>query len=545
MNFSAAIRFFDPYFRKPWQVTTFAGVLILLLCLQAQFKPLGDFGNYWYGSKFLTQGTFDLSIYDPFTFNARIEGAGEKQVFLNYTPIPPATALIYTPFVIFEPALAKLIWNLSTSALFLWSLFRLFRFYRISFRWVLLAVLVFFFPIKSNIDQGQTYLLLFFLLAEGWMAYEREQYWKAIFFWMPGIVLKIFPAFVLIYILLRRDFKTAAWLVASVLAFCGLTMLFIAPEIWKYYLTEVLMRIGDGAINDPYAHSYQSLQVLLKNIFIPDDLLNSDAPFDSSSAYLVIYAFMRGMVVFLLITHLINQHTHLDKLVITVLAALLLTGYGSTYSLIFLMVIFPAIISRGAFTRWNVMQLVLVVFACSIPVHLLTTAPLLWAFPRLYALLFLFFVLTLHTNRIFPRPAWIMGLFVIVITFFTSLHVVKSQPGKWVSNAQPLLNGAMDVSPDLKLGTVMLHTQARDVKGETIQTYYTSMLSTDTLPIHFTRHEIRVNGRVFSFPKEQIAGAYAGYEKDELTIYYLSDWMRGPGFYALRVVRMPARGRGK
>jgi hypothetical protein len=545
MKFSAAIRFFDPYFRKPWQVATVAGLLILWLCIQAHVKPLGDFANYWYGSKFLTQGTFDLGIYDPFTFNARVEGAGASNVFLNYTPIPPATALVYTPFVIFEPTLAKLIWNLITSALFIWGLFRLFRFYHISFRWILLALPVFFFPIKSNIDQGQTYLLLFFLLAEGWMAYEREQYWKAIFFWMPGIVLKIFPAFVLIYILLRRDFKTAALLVATVLTFCGLTTVLIAPEIWKYYLTEVLMRIGDGAINDPYAHSYQSLQVLLKNIFIPDDLLNGDAPFDSSSAYLVIYAFMRGTVVFLLITHLINQHTHLDKLVITILAALLLTGYGSTYSLIFLMMIFPAMISRGVFSGWNVMQLLLVCLACFIPVHLLATAPLAWAFPRLYLLLFLFFLLTIHTNRIFPRPAWIMGLLVIAITFFSSLHVVKSQPGKWVSNAQPLLSGAMGVSYDSKLGTVMLHTQARDVRGEARHGYYTSILHTDTLPVDFSRHEIRVKGRVFSFPKEQVAGAFAGYEGEDLAIYYLSDWMRGPGFYALRVMRMPAREREK
>ncbi|MGL4598733.1 MAG: glycosyltransferase family 87 protein [Bacteroidia bacterium] len=545
MNFSASIRFFDPYFRKSWHVAMLAGVFMLLLCIQAQFKPLGDFGNYWYGSKLLTQGSFDLGVYDPFTFNERVAGAGEQQVFLNYTPIPPATALAYTPFVIFQPHVAKLIWNILTSVLFVWSLFRLFRFYRISFRWILLALPVFYFPIKSNIDQGQTYTLLFFLLAEGWMAYEREKFIPAVLFWTPGILLKIFPAFVLIYIFIRRDFKTAVLLLGAVLSIAGLSMIFIAPEIWQYYCSEIVMRISDGAINDPYAHSYQSIQVLLKNIFLPDDLLNPDAPFNSSSAYLVIYAFMRGALVFLLTTHLINRHTHLDKLFVIILAALLLTGYGSTYSLIFLMIIFPTLISRGIFSRWNLMQLLLVVLACSIPVHWLSSAPLTWAFPRLFLLLFLFLVLTLNTNRIFPRAAWLMGLLVVAFTFFTSLHLVQSQPGKWVSNEQPLLNGKMDALHDFKLGTVSLQTLARDVTGETTQVYYTSIFHSDTLALKFSRHEISVAGRTFSFPKEQIAAAYAGYEQDQLAIYYLSDWSRGPGFYALRVMRVPLRWRSK
>ena len=39
-----------------------------------------------------------------------------------------------------------------------------------------LLPLLFFIPIKNNLLFGQVYFLLFFLLSESWVAYEKKQF---------------------------------------------------------------------------------------------------------------------------------------------------------------------------------------------------------------------------------------------------------------------------------------------------------------------------------------------------------------------------------
>jgi hypothetical protein len=46
-------------------------VVLLALVIHSINKPIGDFGNYYYGSAFLKDGQFGDWVYNPSLFNLR------------------------------------------------------------------------------------------------------------------------------------------------------------------------------------------------------------------------------------------------------------------------------------------------------------------------------------------------------------------------------------------------------------------------------------------------------------------------------------------
>src|SRR5688572_25566477 len=92
-------------------------ILPLLLCTTLLFftkdKPIGDFGNYYYGSKVWKEGKDASLLYsDAHWFNEQIRSYGEKDYFENYAPVPPISLIVYYPFTFFESHTAKIIFNL-------------------------------------------------------------------------------------------------------------------------------------------------------------------------------------------------------------------------------------------------------------------------------------------------------------------------------------------------------------------------------------------------------------------------------------------------
>ncbi|MES1182053.1 MAG: hypothetical protein ABUL44_04590, partial [Flavobacterium sp.] len=85
-----------------------AGTLMLYFSF---LLPLSDYGNYYYGSKFLAAGKFSAAVYDPWSFNQMIQAAGHFELYENYTPVPPFSLVAYLPFVFFDPETSKFIFG--------------------------------------------------------------------------------------------------------------------------------------------------------------------------------------------------------------------------------------------------------------------------------------------------------------------------------------------------------------------------------------------------------------------------------------------------
>ena len=120
------------YFQQPYESSkskfypfyyTPLVVLLLALVLRAINKPVGDFGNYYYASKFLLNSQFGDWVYDPSVFNLKIYELGQRDFFLNYNP-PPIVAIFYLPFTLFNVVWAKTIWNLLNCFILIFCLYR-------------------------------------------------------------------------------------------------------------------------------------------------------------------------------------------------------------------------------------------------------------------------------------------------------------------------------------------------------------------------------------------------------------------------------------
>ena len=171
-------------------------------------NPIGDFGNYYYGSKIFIDGKFSILNYKSIIhFNTQILAYGETNFFENYIPVPPFSILFYLPLVFFKSITAKLVFNLLTLILFCFSLARVLKILNINSWVIVLLPIVFFGPLYNNIIQGQSYLLVAALLIEAYIASEKNKFFLTSLLIGLCICLKIFPAIFLIYFLLKRQYK--------------------------------------------------------------------------------------------------------------------------------------------------------------------------------------------------------------------------------------------------------------------------------------------------------------------------------------------------
>lgn len=216
MNFKLKTNEYDSLKQYFWLIP-----LITLLAYSiniAIHKPIGDFGNYYYGSKFLAEGNWGTWIYEPAKFNLAIYDLGERNFFLNYTPVPPFSSIIYLPFTLFNASDAKLIWNILNSLLFIFTIYRLQKTHTVHYLFWCLIPVFFFTPIRNTITEGQSYFLILFLLVEGYLQYSKGRVWLMALLWALSIHLKISPAIVLLFLLFNKDFKASVQLiVASIL----------------------------------------------------------------------------------------------------------------------------------------------------------------------------------------------------------------------------------------------------------------------------------------------------------------------------------------
>ena len=216
---------------------------------------------------------------------------------------------------------------------------RLVLFYNIKPVYLILLPILFFIPIKNNLLFGQVYFLLFFLLSESWLAYEKKQFKTMAIFLGFAILLKVFPVLLVLLFLFKKEFKPLLFTVL----FCGIltaiTIAFTGLEIWLFYFKTVLSKASDGEIATAFVDNYQSVFMFLKRMLVADVVENPNAIIVIPQLF---PALLLGFKVALLaIGFYISRKTSDSMLVISywILAMLLLSPYGSTYT--FILLIFP------------------------------------------------------------------------------------------------------------------------------------------------------------------------------------------------------------
>ncbi|MCU0432408.1 MAG: DUF2029 domain-containing protein [Bacteroidia bacterium] len=399
-------------------------VLVFLLGIAAvvycYHKPLSDFGNYYYGAAFMQKNDYRL-VYDVHRFNEAVSMAGGRDLFLDHTSVPPQTPLFYKPFSYLpDPFLARGVFNVLGVCCFAFMLYRLLRQYAaLSFPRSLVLLAAMAYPLYQNIAFGQTYLFVASLLIAAWLAHLRSRNIMAGVWLALAVVLKITPVVLLLFFVVRRQWKLVLSCAAAYLLLSGAAMLVYGTEVFEMYYLHLLPRIADGYINDPYSASYHGFVVLLRHLGQFDAVLNPHPPMQLSGNAIVLLnlALLLPLLAVALFRSGISRPGETGAFVLLLLFLFLGSGYFSTYSLLVLPPFF-ILHRKGAAP---VTQLVLLLVICAVPPRVLEYAPVALQHFKLYALLLLF---ALAASRP-ERGVRMNAVAAVLVLLFAALQLAK------------------------------------------------------------------------------------------------------------------------
>jgi len=504
---------------------------LLLLCgfylCQAMAFPTHDFANYYFGGKFLAEGHFNSAIYFPYEFNKAISNSGHSGVFASYAPNTPFLAVFFLLFTGFSLAVAKIIFNGISVVLLVFSLYRLFSHYKIDWRYALLIPVLFLVPIKNSLLFGQVYFLLFFLLAEGWLAYEKEQWKSAALFWGLAILLKVFPMLLIALLVFRKQWKPLSYLTISCGLLLGISVLFTGFDIWVFYLQEVLSKASNGEIANSFVDNYQSVFMFLKRFFVYETHENPH-PFSHASSLfpVVVFAFKIGV---LTIGYFISKRVlnGLFAFSFWILAMILLSPYGSTYTFILLFFPFLALLKSDISIIKKIVFSGLLLLINNLPLSFFIENN----FPFSYLRLFLLLVFSvLFVTVVFQKSVWLKAI--VLSCFVFAIGTFLDQPQShsdesFLTAESPILIYDYKIS-----GNELIYFYWNE-KGENKATIPLENKSSKPLTIR--------NNQVFK-PYRQLTFDNSHKLKPMLindkTVLYLSDYDRGIGFYTLRIINL-------
>jgi hypothetical protein len=167
---------------------------------------------------------------------------------LDINAHPPTSVLLVLPFALLDYPDAFLAWNLFSLAALVFSLWLIARELNLRFSvWAippLLALLLMCGPLQQQTNQGQLNLVLLALITGTWVADRRG--WPIVAGSLLGAAaaIKLFPAFLFLYFLVRGKWKVLGSGLVSGLLLTALTAGILGPAAFQDYIHDALPRVS-------------------------------------------------------------------------------------------------------------------------------------------------------------------------------------------------------------------------------------------------------------------------------------------------------------
>ena len=168
---------------------------------------------------------------------------------------PPFASLLFLPFGALPYVQAKLYYSIFI-LIILWSLlFELVRQSQFTIKGETLLFVMASFPVLASFERGQIDILICYLATLSFLIYQR-QHSKALSGFLLALAcgIKIFPGVILLYFILKKEFK----LVTYTLGFVGVLVLapiaYFGTPVYTHYLQEIFPDLF-GALTSPGAIS--------------------------------------------------------------------------------------------------------------------------------------------------------------------------------------------------------------------------------------------------------------------------------------------------
>lgn len=347
-----------------------------------------DFPNYYTAAVLIRKGLPVRKYYDWTWFQRQMNYAGIERQLGGYQPQTPLTALPLVGLAKFAPQTAKQIW-LALSVCFLgvtvWLLARVTGF---RLEHVTLLAFLGFGSLYSNFLYGQYYVFLLFLLTGSFYCLDRGKFAASGFISGLAFVLKLYGGPLLLYFLIRRNWKAAAGFGAAVVCGVGIAIAMFGWGDPHYYANQILPRALEGEIIDPYNSGNGTLATLLRRLFVLEPELNPQPLWNAPVVFFFLRPFASALIVLITLIGLAGDRAGNERRDFAwfLIGILLLSANTASYTSI-LMLLPIGLLLVDAELRER-MFLVGSFFALCFPLRAGWSA----VFPKLWVLLAVFFV---------------------------------------------------------------------------------------------------------------------------------------------------------
>ena len=273
-------------------LTLLNGCLVLFLfirgILPAWTVISTDFPNYYTAGRIVLSGGQVDRLYDDAWFQQQIVDQGIHEQG-KFSPFPPITALFCAPLGLLSPLTALRILTVGNLVALVFCVSSLSRLAHLSIGTSVAVLLLTGIGLANDVRFGQPYILvsLCMILGLHWYRLHRSVLAGiAIGLWIP---VKYFPAILLVYFLVKREWRVvfAAIATAGVLSLIAVAAL--GWEIHRQFFLSVLGEhlSGNLTLQSPFSPVFQSFSSLFHSLFLEDAVFHPHAPLLSRGGYLV------------------------------------------------------------------------------------------------------------------------------------------------------------------------------------------------------------------------------------------------------------------
>ncbi len=378
-----------------------------------------DFPNYYLSSKIFIENNDISKLYDDGWFNERLKKDGYESRG-KFSSFPPITSLLYIPLTVFKPLTAYRVLVIFNLGLIFFIAYLIKRIIQWKYLNCLLIILLSGKALVYNILLGQFYLILLLLILLAYFFEKEKLNILSSGIWSFCFVVKYFPIVFLFGYFIEKKFSLIKYFTFWTIGFILLQLILFDFEFIKYYFASILGShfSGNLSMQNPFAYSFQSWNVFLKNLFVFDPIynlkpfLNNVFLYESSLWILRISTvFIGGYTIYKYKKAFTSNFLEIN-IAIWGLAGMVLLPVSATYH--FLILIFPILILiQLLYDKMPIWKNVLILLLYSsigfIPYSVFNSIGdnlgIVFCFPRLFiiSLLYLiscYFVIIVSTNNI-------------------------------------------------------------------------------------------------------------------------------------------------
>ncbi len=262
---------------RMWTERALLSALVLLFAVRGfipAWKHLDpDFANYYLAARLYRDRYPVERFYEWTWFQRQKDYAGVERPLVGFASSTPISVLAIVPLSSLPPLQANRWWLIMSFGFLLLTVAILKSTTSLTWRGIGILTFLSVAPLHSNFLLGQVYLLTLLLLAVATWLYFRDSPFLSGVALAAAAAINIYPALFLLFFLVKKQWRAAAGLACGMAGLVLLSLRLFGGDASRAIFRNILSGLR-GEIIDPYATSWDSLNALLRRLFVFEPELN-------------------------------------------------------------------------------------------------------------------------------------------------------------------------------------------------------------------------------------------------------------------------------